>query len=163
MGYTNFILFIAGLLFPVTFISMEVGRRLGLKRMAKDPEGVRAGTGAVEGAVFALFGLLIAFTFTSAASRYETRRDLMVQHTTPSARLRRAWTCCPQRSSRRCGRISVFMWMGLSKFTRRPGTRRPSLRRWHTWGNCRMKSGSWQRQPPPGMAAPKWPPWCCRH
>jgi hypothetical protein len=81
MGYTNFTLLIAGLLFPVTFITMEVGRRLGLKRMAKDPEGVRAGTGAVEGAVFALFGLLIAFTFTSAASRYETRRDLMVQHT----------------------------------------------------------------------------------
>ena len=81
MGYTNFILLIPGLLFPVTFITMEVGRRLGLKHMAKDPEGVRVGTSAVEGAVFALFGLLIAFTFTSAASRYETRRDLMVQHT----------------------------------------------------------------------------------
>jgi hypothetical protein len=35
----------------------------------------------VEGAVFALFGLLIAFTFTSAASRYEVRRNLIVQHT----------------------------------------------------------------------------------
>ena len=31
--------------------------------------------------MFALFGLLIAFTFTSAASRYETRRNLIVQHT----------------------------------------------------------------------------------
>jgi hypothetical protein len=35
----------------------------------------------VEGAVFALFGLLIAFTFTSAASGYETRRDLIVRQT----------------------------------------------------------------------------------
>jgi len=78
---THLILLIAGLLFPVTLITMEIGRRFGRKRLAEDPEGARAGVGAVEGAVFALFGLLIAFTFTSAAARYETRRDLMVQHT----------------------------------------------------------------------------------
>jgi hypothetical protein len=60
---------------------MEVGRRFGRRRLAVDPEGARAGASAVENAVFALFGLLIAFTFTSAASRYETRRDLIVQHT----------------------------------------------------------------------------------
>jgi ABC-type glycerol-3-phosphate transport system permease component len=81
MDYTSLILVIAGLLFPVTLITMEVGRRFGRRRMAEDPEEARAGTGAVEGAVFALFGLLIAFTFTSAALRYETRRELMVQHT----------------------------------------------------------------------------------
>jgi CDP-diglyceride synthetase len=75
------IFLIASLLFPATLITMEVGRRIGLRRMAIDPEGARAGVGAVEGAVFALFGLLIAFTFTSAASRYEIRRDLIVQHT----------------------------------------------------------------------------------
>jgi hypothetical protein len=80
MTDTSLIFLIAGLLFPASLIAMEVGRRLGLKRMAEDPEGARAGTGAVEGAVFALFGLLIAFTFTSAASRYETRRDLIVQY-----------------------------------------------------------------------------------
>ncbi len=77
----DFFLVIAGiLLFPVMLISLEIGRRLGLRRLAEDPEGARAGAGAVEGAVFALFGLLIAFTFTSAASRYEARRDLLVQH-----------------------------------------------------------------------------------
>jgi ABC-type glycerol-3-phosphate transport system permease component len=81
MTDSTLVFLIAGLLFPVTLIAMEVGRRLGLRRMAKDPEGVRAGTGVVESAVFALFGLLIAFTFTSAASRYETRRELIVQHT----------------------------------------------------------------------------------
>jgi CDP-diglyceride synthetase len=81
VNYTYLILVIASLLFPVTLITMEVGRRFGLRRMTEDPAGARAGTGAVEGAVFALFGLLIAFTFTSAAARYETRRDLMVQHT----------------------------------------------------------------------------------
>ena len=81
MDNTYVILIIAGLLFPITLIIMEVGRRLGLRRMAEDPKGARAGASAVEAAVFALFGLLIAFTFTSAASRYETRRDLVVQHT----------------------------------------------------------------------------------
>ena len=81
MDYTRLIFLISGLLFPATLITMKVGRRLGLRRLAEDPEGARAGVGAVEGAVFALFGLLIAFTFSSAAARYETRRDLIVQHT----------------------------------------------------------------------------------
>jgi hypothetical protein len=84
MNQTYLILIISYLLFPITLVTMEVGRRFGLRRLAEDPEGVRAGVGAVEGAVFALFGLLLAFTFTSAASRYEIRRDLMVQHTNAS-------------------------------------------------------------------------------
>jgi hypothetical protein len=68
------------ILFPVMLIAQEIGRRIGLRRQAEDPDGARAGVSAVEGAVFALFGLLIAFTFTSAASRYEARRDMLVQH-----------------------------------------------------------------------------------
>jgi hypothetical protein len=75
-----FLLFGGVILFPVMLIALEIGRRFGLRRLAEDPEGARAGAGAVEGAVFALFGLLVAFTFTSAASRYEARRDLLVQH-----------------------------------------------------------------------------------
>ena len=49
--------------------------------MASDPAGAQAGTGAVEGAVFALVGLLIAFTFSGAASRFDARRDLIVAET----------------------------------------------------------------------------------
>jgi len=74
MTPTYFILIVAGLLFPVTLIFLEVGLRLGRRRLAEDPKGARAGAGPVEDAVFALFGLLVAFTFISAASRYETRR-----------------------------------------------------------------------------------------
>jgi len=80
MNFAYLILPIALLLFPVTMIFLETGRCLGLRRLAHDPQGARAGAGAVESAVFALFGLLIAFTFTGAASRYETRRDLIVRH-----------------------------------------------------------------------------------
>jgi hypothetical protein len=60
---------------------LEVGRRLGIRRLASDPAGAQAGTGAVEGAVFALVGLLIAFTFSGAASRFDVRRDLIVVET----------------------------------------------------------------------------------
>ena len=68
-------------LFVGTLILLEVGRRIGDRRLARDPEGARAGTGVVEGAVFALVGLLIAFTFSGAATRFDRRRDPIVQET----------------------------------------------------------------------------------
>src|SRR4051794_3598290 len=68
----------AGLLF-VGMVSVEVpARRLGARRLAARPEGARAGLGAVEGAVFGLLGLLIAFTFSGAATRFDARRQLIV-------------------------------------------------------------------------------------
>ena len=81
MNETYLLLFIAGLLFPLTLVFLEIGRRFGRRRLAEDPEGARAGASAVEGAVFALFGLPIAFTFTGAAARFEARRNLIVDHT----------------------------------------------------------------------------------
>ena len=44
-------------------ILFEIGRRIGLRRRAKVAEGAVAGSGVIEGAVFALLGLLVAFTF----------------------------------------------------------------------------------------------------
>jgi hypothetical protein len=55
-------------------ITFEVGRRIGVARLKRDPEGLTRGAGAAEGAVFALLGLLLAFTFSGAASRFEARR-----------------------------------------------------------------------------------------
>ena len=43
--------------------SLEAGRRFGLRRLVQDSDAARAGFGVVEGAIFALMGLLIAFTF----------------------------------------------------------------------------------------------------
>ena len=78
MDFTfNMSLLAIGLFFGM-LVLLEIGRRIGSRRMAIDPEGVRAGVGAVEGAVFALLGLLIAFTFSSAASRFDARRQLIV-------------------------------------------------------------------------------------
>ena len=40
-----------------------------------DKEGARAGLGTVEGALLALLGLLIAFSFSGAAARYDAQRQ----------------------------------------------------------------------------------------
>jgi hypothetical protein len=58
---------------------VEIGRRIGLRRFSADPDAGHAGTATVEGAVFALFGLLIAFTFSGAAARFDARRQLVVE------------------------------------------------------------------------------------
>ncbi len=58
---------------------LEFGRQLGVRRLAADPDAAKAGGGAVEGAVFGLMALLIAFTFSGAASRFDTRRALVVE------------------------------------------------------------------------------------
>ncbi len=68
-------------LFCGMLVLLEIGRRIAVRRMARDPEGARAGIGAIEGAVFGLLGLLIAFTFSGAASRFDTRRQLIVEET----------------------------------------------------------------------------------
>src|SRR5499426_120246 len=60
-------------------VLFEVGRRLGQRRMARDPDGAREGFAPIDGAVFGLLGLLIAFTFSGAASRFDTRRELIVE------------------------------------------------------------------------------------
>jgi hypothetical protein len=60
-------------------ICLEIGRRLGMRSLAKDPQGAMAGLGVVHGAVFSLYGLLIAFTFSGAPSRFDTRRHLAEQ------------------------------------------------------------------------------------
>lgn len=68
-------------LFLGMLILAEVGRRIGIRRLAQDPEGAEAGVGVVDGAVFALLGLLIAFTFSGAAARFDARRQLIVEET----------------------------------------------------------------------------------
>jgi hypothetical protein len=61
-------------LFVCMLGSSELGRRIGVARLARYAEGEVRGGGAAEAAVFGLLGLLIAFTFSGAASRFEERR-----------------------------------------------------------------------------------------
>ncbi|MDW5267104.1 MULTISPECIES: hypothetical protein [Acidobacteriaceae] len=66
---------LALLLFPAMLLLLELGRRFRASR--KHP----VQSNAVEGAVFALFGLLLAFTFSGAVTRYDAHRQLVVQET----------------------------------------------------------------------------------
>jgi hypothetical protein len=66
---------LALLLFPAMLLLLELGRRFRLSR--KGP----VQSNAVEGAVFALFGLLLAFTFSGAVTRYDAHRQLLTQET----------------------------------------------------------------------------------
>jgi len=68
-------------LFLGMLLALVVGRAVGGRRIREDGEGARAGVGAVEGAVFGLMGLLIAFTFSGAAARFDARRELIVTET----------------------------------------------------------------------------------
>jgi hypothetical protein len=67
------------LLLLIGMLLLETGRRFGTRRRPKESEGERAGLGTVEGAVFALFGLMIAFTFSGAASRFNEKRMLTAE------------------------------------------------------------------------------------
>jgi hypothetical protein len=67
------------MLFVGILLLLETGRRIGARRLAQDPEGARQGAGVVDGAVFGLLGLMIAFTFSGAATRFDARRLLVVE------------------------------------------------------------------------------------
>ena len=74
MSFTLAAVLLALALFAGMLVTFEIGRRVGAKRLASDPDGLTRGGGAAEGAVFALLGLLLAFTFSGAASRFDDRK-----------------------------------------------------------------------------------------
>ena len=65
-------------LFAGMLVLMEAGRRLRRRDRRKHGDAAASGLGATEGAVFGLMGLLLAFTFSGAASRFDTRRHLVI-------------------------------------------------------------------------------------
>jgi hypothetical protein len=69
------------ILFVVILSCFEIGWKVRHSHKKRDEPDADSGLGAIDGAVFGLMGLLIAFTFTGAAARFETRRDLIVQET----------------------------------------------------------------------------------
>jgi hypothetical protein len=77
---TTVFLFTASL-FLGMLLFLEIGRRLGFRRRQDDSSDAAEGIGAVDGAVFAVLGLLIAFTFSGATARFDARRQLIVEET----------------------------------------------------------------------------------
>ena len=68
---------LAGILFVGILVALAFGRWIGKRIIAR--YGASApGIGSLETAVFALLGLIIAFTFAGALSRFDTRRAQIV-------------------------------------------------------------------------------------
>jgi hypothetical protein len=79
MGSYGFQLLALMLVLLLGMLSLAfLGHRHGRSRNETD-KGKTHGTGVVDAALFALLGLLIAFTFATAYSRFNMRRDLVVQ------------------------------------------------------------------------------------
>jgi hypothetical protein len=70
----NSVLFAFALLVGM-LVCMEIGVRLRAREVRREES---KDTGVVEAAIFALLGLLIAFTFSGAADRFDKRRALIV-------------------------------------------------------------------------------------
>jgi hypothetical protein len=68
------VVFIVGLLIA----SLEFGRRV---RLSWREDKLSSGLGVIDAAVFGLMSLLLGFSFSGAASRFDARRELIVQET----------------------------------------------------------------------------------
>jgi len=67
------------LLFLGMLLMLETGRRLGIGRRPHETDSDRSNLGTIETALLAVFGLLMALTFTGAASRFNEKRMLIAQ------------------------------------------------------------------------------------
>jgi hypothetical protein len=65
-------------LFAGMLLCLDAGFRLG-RRASRQQSSSHAGIGALEAAVYALLGLLLAFTFSGATARFEAHRQLIVK------------------------------------------------------------------------------------
>src|SRR5262245_23735485 len=69
---------LAGVLFGGILAALAFGRWVGKRTLTRYGHGSLPNVGSLETAVFALLGLLIAFTFSGALSRFDTRRAQVV-------------------------------------------------------------------------------------
>jgi hypothetical protein len=70
-------LFAIGLFFGSLFM-MQLGRYIRGRQSGKDIESKRAGLSVIEGALFGLMGLILAFSSSGAGIRFDARRQLII-------------------------------------------------------------------------------------
>ena len=66
-------------IFVLLLLSYWLGHRLRNKQIRKNPELFAADMGTINGTLLAMLGLLLAFSFSMANSRYDTRRQLVIE------------------------------------------------------------------------------------
>ena len=77
VGEEHFAVVFVVAMFIAMLACLEIGRRLGQYFRARNDSGTSEGVATIDAALFALLGLLIAFTFSGAATRFEARRELI--------------------------------------------------------------------------------------
>ena len=65
--------------FSLMMAATEVGYRLGRKSETKIPENTKSQISTVEGALLGVLALLLGFTMSMAVSRFETRKQLVLE------------------------------------------------------------------------------------
>lgn len=65
-------------LFIGMLLAFGIGRYIGV-RWLPEAESERTSSGLLDGAIFGLLGLLIAFTFSGAVSRFDARKELVIK------------------------------------------------------------------------------------
>ena len=65
--------------FALTLAVTELGFRLGRKRKAHTPDNIKAQIFTVEAAILGILALLLGFTMSMAVSRFEIRKQLVLE------------------------------------------------------------------------------------
>ena len=55
------------------------GRRIGVRQIKEEGETASKGLSAIEGAIFGLLGLILAFLFSGSLTRFDAARHLVVE------------------------------------------------------------------------------------
>jgi low affinity Fe/Cu permease len=82
MIFMFFALTIAAAFFVGALMSLRFGIYLGLLHRTRNGGEGTAGFATLEGAIFGLMGLLLAFTISGALQRFDDRRQLVIQEAT---------------------------------------------------------------------------------
>lgn len=79
MNYPTIFLLVAVGVFIGMLGAVEIGKRIGIRRMRPEDGKEQSAFGLLDGAVFGLLGLLIAFTFNVAGARFDDRKEIAIQ------------------------------------------------------------------------------------
>ena len=70
---------IAVVLFAFLLLFAEVGFGLGRSRSTQFHEAVKSQVGTIQGAILGILGLLLGFSFAMAVSRFDMRKQLVIE------------------------------------------------------------------------------------
>src|SRR5258706_3320925 len=123
MSYLSLTYLIVPVFLVAMLVLMGIGHRVGTHRIHEDTESVRMGLVSVETAVFGVLGLILAFTYSGASTRFQLRRTVAVQEANAAgtAWLRLDLVAQPAQADlkekmRRYGRVHVAAYEALPDY-----------------------------------------------